>query len=254
MWWQLRWEPGTESQLCGKRGRIMRWREGTSCGLMSDLIKLVLTSSDAHLSHSAVLVQAHTDPNQDRNSQANRIQVPVKGTWSYWWWNSGGRRSPSAPVRCLRCQSHLRWLSWGPLEERKHLHLTLTNTSLQHQKVSGLLLSSLADTEGVKYTHRTRWKGGVRGCWRESKQFASWCGGRRAGGDVCGGLDNWLPRGSSSNSSRRWLALPEMKHKTKKCCKNMPQTTNIRKRGIMFNYKEVAEFKGSKVYFPKSVK
>lgn len=63
----------------------MRWREGTSCGLMSDLIKLVLTSSDAHLSHSAVLVQAHTDPNQDRNSQANRIQVPVKGTWSYWW-------------------------------------------------------------------------------------------------------------------------------------------------------------------------
>lgn len=45
-----------------------------------------------------------------------------------------------------------------------------------------------------------------------------------------------------------------MKHKTNKCCKNKPENTNIRKRGITFDYKEVTEFKGSKAYFPKSVK
>lgn len=43
-------------------------------------------------------------------------------TWTYWSWNSGGRRSPSAPARCLHCQSHLRWQSWGPLEEKEESH------------------------------------------------------------------------------------------------------------------------------------
>lgn len=33
----------------------MRWRERAGCGLVLDLIKLVLTSYDAHLSHAAVL-------------------------------------------------------------------------------------------------------------------------------------------------------------------------------------------------------
>lgn len=37
------------------------------------------------------------------------------GTGTYWWWSSDGRRSPSAPARCPRCQSHLHWLSSGPL-------------------------------------------------------------------------------------------------------------------------------------------
>lgn len=44
----------------------MRWRDRTSCGLMSDLIKLVLTSSDAHLSHGSVLGRDHTDPSTDQ--------------------------------------------------------------------------------------------------------------------------------------------------------------------------------------------
>lgn len=52
-------------------GRIMRWRERTSCGFVSDLIKLVLTYSDAHLSHSAVLGGLTLIPRQDRNSQAS---------------------------------------------------------------------------------------------------------------------------------------------------------------------------------------
>lgn len=38
---------------------------------MSDLIKLFLTSSDAHLSHSTVLCGLALIPRQDRNSQAS---------------------------------------------------------------------------------------------------------------------------------------------------------------------------------------
>lgn len=41
---------------------------------MSVVIKLVPTSSDAHLSHSAV-EPAHTDSNQDRKRQANMMSL-----------------------------------------------------------------------------------------------------------------------------------------------------------------------------------
>lgn len=57
-------------------------------------------------------------------------------------------------------------------------------------------------------TYGTRWRADVRGCWRAWRPSASWCGGRRAGDGVCGGLDSWLPRGSSSNSSRKWSTPP----------------------------------------------
>lgn len=43
-----------------------------SCGLMSDLMKLVLTSYDAHLSHRAAFLQAHADLNQVRNHRSSQ--------------------------------------------------------------------------------------------------------------------------------------------------------------------------------------
>lgn len=50
---------------------------------MSDLIKLVLTYSDAHLSHSAVLGGLKLIPRQDRNSQASLYdgRAHEKETW-----------------------------------------------------------------------------------------------------------------------------------------------------------------------------
>lgn len=120
---------------------------------------------------------------QPVSCQRDLIGEGASGMSSYWWWNSDGRRSPSAPARCPRCRSHLRWLSSGPLHsERGRKYRTIVHGAsfwLEYKEWPSDVQNSLeggregvlTGVEAVRVLMRR--KTGWRRCLRWARQLAA---------------------------------------------------------------------------------